>query len=256
MNCTKFSSFSQLEQYANYKENVLYYHFGIFNEEYYNIIKELEKKNEQKKLRQHEKDLIENMLQMTLNNLNNMDYCKNMESLKLETEKYKIEYSEIIQKLNSIKNKIIKLKNDKEDLLLTLKELQESERKTDKEIKEIVNHTCPFCNSRVEDNIEISIKKFNEKEDLYLIGSELEINLTKINLELEKKQEEYEKILQKLKKYEEKLNINNKEIDDILKYKGFIEMKEKLLLDFETAKIELDEIEKELKIYNKKKKEI
>jgi hypothetical protein len=253
MNCTKFSSFNQLEQYAKYKENALYYHLGIFNDEYYNIIKELEKRNENKKIAQQKKDVIENMLNIILNNLNNMDYCKNLETLKLETEKYK--YSKIIQKLNSIKNKIINLKNDKEDLILTLNELKESTKKTDKEIKEIINHTCPFCNSKVENNIEISIKKYNEKEDLYLISSELEINLTKINSELEMKQKEYESILYNLKEYEEKLNLNNQEIDDILKYKGFNEMKEKLLIDSEDVDKELNILEKEIKEYNKKKKE-
>lgn len=255
MNCTKFSSFNQLEQYAKYKENALYYHLGIFNDEYYNIIKELEKRNENKKIAQQKKDVIENMLNIILNNLNNMDYCKNLETLKLETEKYKDEYSKIIQKLNSIKNKIINLKNDKEDLILTLNELKESTKKTDKEIKEIINHTCPFCNSKVENNIEISIKKYNEKEDLYLISSELEINLTKINSELEMKQKEYESILYNLKEYEEKLNLNNQEIDDILKYKGFNEMKEKLLIDSEDVDKELNILEKEIKEYNKKKKE-
>lgn len=255
MNCTKFSSFNQLEQYAKYKENALYYHLGIFNDEYYNIIKELEKRNENKKIAQQKKDVIENMLNIILNNLNNMDYCKNLETLKLETEKYKDEYSKIIQKLNSIKNKIINLKNDKEDLILTLNELKESTKKTDKEIKEIINHTCPFCNSKVENNIEISIKKYNEKEHLYLISSELEINLTKINSELEMKQKEYESILYNLKEYEEKLNLNNQEIDDILKYKGFNEMKEKLLIDSEDVDKELNILEKEIKEYNKKKKE-
>ena len=255
MNCTKFSSFNHLDQYSHYKENVLYYHFGIFNEEYYNIVKELEKNTDKKKIAQQRKDVIENMLKITLSNLNNMDYCKNIETLKIETEKYKEEYSEIIQKLNSIKNKIITLKNDREDLILTLDELKESTKQTDKEIKEIVNHTCPFCNSKVENNLEISIKKYNEKEDLYLISSELEINLTKIDSELEKKQNEYENILNTLKEYEEKLNLNNQEIDDILKYKGFNEMKEGLLVDLESINEELGVLDKEIKEYNKKKKE-
>lgn len=255
MNCTKFASFNQLEQYSKYKDNVLYYHFGIFNEEYYNIIKELEKSNEKRKIFQEKKDIIENMLKVTLSNLSNMDYCKNIETLKIETEKYKEEYTDIIQNLNKVKNKIIKLKNDKEDLILTLNELKESQRKADKEIKDIVNHTCPFCNSHVENNIEITIKKYNEKEDLYLIGSELEINLTKINSELEDKQKDYELLLTNLEEYEKKLNINTNEIDDILKYKGFNEMKEKFLVDLSDTKTELNQIDEEIREYNKKKKE-
>ena len=40
------------------------------------------------------------MLKVTLSNLSNMDYCKNIETLKIETEKYKEEYTDIIQNLN------------------------------------------------------------------------------------------------------------------------------------------------------------
>ena len=115
--------------------------------------------------------------------------------------------------------------------------------------------TCPFCNSHVENNIEITIKKYNEKEDLYLIGSELEINLTKINSELEDKQKDYELLLTNLEEYEKKLNINTNEIDDILKYKGFNEMKEKFLVDLSDTKTELNQIDEEIREYNKKKKE-
>lgn len=41
MDGTNFNSFENLMQYKNYKENVLYGHFGIFNNEYYELIKKL-----------------------------------------------------------------------------------------------------------------------------------------------------------------------------------------------------------------------
>ena len=56
---TQFASFDNLGQYPDFKENVLYYHFGAFDERYYELERQLErisegtkeakKKEEQKK---------------------------------------------------------------------------------------------------------------------------------------------------------------------------------------------------------------
>lgn len=49
MNGTKFSSFKNLGQYADYKENVIYNHFGIFNDDYFNILKKIEELKKKRK---------------------------------------------------------------------------------------------------------------------------------------------------------------------------------------------------------------
>ena len=45
MDGTNFNSFKGLSQYSDYKENVLYYQFDVYNEEYYNAVKNIEKLN-------------------------------------------------------------------------------------------------------------------------------------------------------------------------------------------------------------------
>lgn len=47
MDGSKFLSFSSLQQYSDYKDKVLYYHFGVYTEEYYNIVKKIEELEDQ-----------------------------------------------------------------------------------------------------------------------------------------------------------------------------------------------------------------
>ena len=42
MDGSKFLSFASLQQYSDYKDKVLYYHFGVYNEEYYFLVKSIE----------------------------------------------------------------------------------------------------------------------------------------------------------------------------------------------------------------------
>ena len=58
-NGTDFSSFDGLAQYAKYKENVLYYHFGVFDATYFEIMKELERLNESKAQTERKSALVE-----------------------------------------------------------------------------------------------------------------------------------------------------------------------------------------------------
>ena len=39
---SKFESFDKLSQYQNFKENVLFYHFGVFDKDYFEIVREKE----------------------------------------------------------------------------------------------------------------------------------------------------------------------------------------------------------------------
>ena len=41
MDGSKFSSFDGLQQFSNYKTDLLYTHFGVFNREYYQLINEI-----------------------------------------------------------------------------------------------------------------------------------------------------------------------------------------------------------------------
>ena len=255
MNCTNFSSFNNLTQYSNYKENVLYYHTGVFNEDYYKLIKDIENINGEKDGKNKEKKILEGMFERINSDIGEKNYNTDLTSLKIEIEKYKDEYSGIINKLSDLKNKMIKLRNEKEDIELQIREIADAMKIKDKEIKKSKDeHLCPLFNSNITDNIEISLKKYSEKDDLYILNTELDIERIKIGEELNKKEEQYKTLLKKLEEYEAKMKINSKETNDILKIKGLIEIKDNVLKDIQNNNSDMALIEEKLKEYTKLKK--
>lgn len=256
MDCTNFSSFNNLRQYSNYKENVLYYHTGVFNEDYYQLTKNIEEINGKKDEKNKEKKILEGMFERINSNIGRESYNSDLKSLNIEIDKYKNEYSSIINQLSTIKNKMINLRNDREDIELQIREISNTLKIKDREIKkEKENHICPLCNNHIDDDTEIILKKYTEEDDLYILSTELNIELIKINTELEKKEEQYKNLLKKLEEYETKMKINSKETNDILKIKGLIGIKDNILKDIQNNNCELAFIEEKLKEYTKAKKE-
>lgn len=256
MNCTNFNSFNNLTQYSNYKENVIYYHTGVFNEEYYQLIKNIEEINEKKNEKNNEKKLLEGMFERINSNIGTESYNTDLTSLNIEIEKYKNEYSSIINQLSTLKKKMINLRNEREDIEIQIREISNTLKLKDKEIKKSKeNHVCPLCNKEIDDETEIILKKYNEKDDLYILNTELNIELMKINTNLEKKEEQYKNLLKKLEEYETKMKINSKEANDVLKIKGLIEIKDNVLKDIQKNNLDIASIEEKLKEYTKAKKE-
>lgn len=255
MNCTNFSSFNHLSQYSHYKENVIYYHTGVFNEEYYQLIKNIEEITSKKEEKNKEKKVLEGIFEKINENIGTEDYNTDLTSLKIEIEKYKDQYSQIINKMSILKNKMIMLRNEREDIALQIKELNNTLMCKEKEIKKSKEtHICPLCNNNIDDNTEISIKMYTEKDDLYILNTELNIEVLRIDSELEKKEEQYKELLKKLEKYEMKMKINSKETNDILRLKGLIGIKDNVLKDIQKNNCEIASLDDLLKQYMKEKK--
>lgn len=254
MQATNFASFKNLKQYYNYKENVLYYHFGVLNEEYYELIKKIEKYEERCKDINEQKKFTENMLSKILNSINNYDYSKSMETLNIEIENSKDEYSNIIKRLHNTKQELINLKNKKQELKIEIQELNLSISHNEKDIKSIEEHICPLCKSNLENEESILIKKYNTSDDLLLLSEELQISIVNIDEKIKKEEEKYKSFLKNLNYYEEKINCNNEEINDIIKYKGFIEVKENLIKELGEYTSELVILNEEYDELKKKKK--
>ena len=255
MDVTNFNSFKGLSQYSDYKENVLYYHFDVYNEEYYNAVKNIEKLNARKKELQTKVSLNREMIYKIDRNTNNIDYSIDLDGLIVEMNESKAEYRRIIEVLNKTKKGLMKLRNEKEDLLIELKELEIFNKSCEKTVKKLNKHKCPHCNSEVKDKLDEKIKVYNEIDDILYLKYEIENNILKIERKLELKENKYKAELVKLNEYESKLKINSKEINDIIKYKGFIEMKNSLYLEIEENNSEINTIDESIKNLNKIKKE-
>lgn len=260
---TNFNSFKNLTQYSDYKENVLYYHFNVYNEDYYNITKNIEELSNQKNELVTKVRLNKEMIDKIDKNTNNIDYSVNIDSLRIEMDESKAEYRKIIDSLNKIKKGLMSLRNEKENLLIELNDLKVFDKECEKNIKQLNHHKCPHCDSMVQNSLDMKIKMYTEVDDILYLKGEIENNILKIERKIELEEKKYKSKLVNLDEYESKLKINSNDIKDIIKYKGFIEMKDSLYSEIKQNNIAIDEIDKsinELKNqqlqYANKKKEI
>lgn len=249
---SKFSSFNSLTQFPNYKENVIYTHFGLFDEEYYKAIKELEILKSEEKNKKKEREVTLNMLNKIKSYLGNLDAPESIEVLNIELNKTKEEYSNIVINLQKIKNNLMKIRNEKVDLELNIKEIELTRRNEMKKLK--VKNVCPSCSHEIED-IDSKFIINNQIEDLIILKDELESEIIKCNRVIEKKEEEYQSLLDKLHEYESNMKINDDSISNVLKHKAYIDTKDDIVLDLEIIDKKIKEMQQTIEPYDKKIKE-
>jgi len=254
---SQFGSFKNLQQYPDYKTNVLYYHFGAFDDNYYEFtINEERTLMQQKKIAKNT-EMITLMLERINTNINDVVYSNDIEQLRRDVNRKKKKYNEIAQKLSEIRNKLIGLRNEKDELLLHLTSLSSFTKENDKQLQLLNNHICPLCSSSLENTLHLRVRRYNTGDDIIFLFGALQIDIQKIEKNITRQEKEYSEWLSKLNEYENALNLQSSEINDVLRHKGFIDIKEKMLDEFhemneqaEQVEIELKSVRMELKKYN------
>jgi hypothetical protein len=249
MDGTNFNSFKSLQQYSRYKENTLYYHLGLFNEDYYDLINNIDKLKEKENKYLNENDLIDKMLDKISDDIKDDDYSASVEALNLEIDKNKDKYTEVINKLSNTKQELVGLRNNKEKLLSSINELDLLIKDNKNDLSKIRKYNCPTCNSEIKDMISLKVEKCNEIEDYLYLSSQLDKDVEKVEQEIKKYEKVYTDNLEILNKYDDQLNIKHGEINDLIVKRGYIAFKEKLLNN------EFD-IKDKLKKINVRKKEL
>jgi len=247
---TTFASFNNLTQYQDYKENTLYYHFGAFDENYYQIIKELEKIKEQLLQLSRQLEIANEMFIKIVQNIRGVSYTQSLDLLKKDLERTKADYVRITSSLSKIRNKLIELRNEKADLEASLYSLKVFNKENEKQINKLKTHTCPLCESVLENTLSLRIKKYNTADDIILLSNNMQVALDDVERKIEKSEKEYSKWLVELKKYEQVLSDKHGKIDDVLAHKGYIEIKDKVteeIAGFKETVENLQKAEKELK---------
>lgn len=262
---SQFASFRNLGQYSNYKTNVLYYHFGAFDDTYYDLAQQVEQLEKKQKSLARDKDMMQLMIERIYTSINGVSYSADITHLKMDVERTKKQYNKIAKKLSEIRQKLISFRNDKDDLLLQLRSLTNLGNENDKRIKSLTDHICPMCESHLDDerSINVRIKRYNTGDDIILLSSEMQIDIKKIESEITKLEAEYSDWLRRLSEYENALNLKSSEINDVLRHKGFIEIKDKLVDDIHVVsenitanEAQLRDVKKALRKYNDAKKAI
>lgn len=260
---TNFASFKSLAQYPNYKENTLFYHFGAFDDEYYEIMHKLETIGDEISRYKKDKDLSESMLERIFTSIKDVSYSKSIDLLRQDIERSKEKYSSIAKTLSDTRMKLIELRNEKDELQRSLHSLEHLGKVNENEISSLLKHRCPLCDSEVADTLHLRVMKYNTNDDIILLSSDLQISISQTDKKIARLESEYKDVLAKLDEYENSLGVKTAEVNDVLKHQGLIEVRDSLTSELMSTKhviAEKETIEKELKkkikAYNDRKKEI
>ena len=254
MDGSKFLSFSSLQQYSDYKDKVLYYHFGVYTEEYYNIVKKIEELEDQIQTFSEKEKVCKNMMLRINCELNDNDYSTDLKALKEDLEIHKQEYLKYRNTLVKCKKKLMKYRNIREDLLKSISEISVFNKEIGSDINKVLKHECPYCHSEIKDNVEYRIHNYNCIEDALFMKAELEENLTDIERKISIEENKYIEQLHVMKLYEKRLDSYDSEIDDVLKYKGYLEMRDSIVKEISEIVAEIGKNEDLLKKEKSKKK--
>ena len=260
---TKFASFDKLAQYANYKEFVLYYHLGAYDEDYFELIRKKEQFSESYLLKEKRGTLLVEMQNDVESKLESGAFAGNLDALNSEIVLYKDEYSSVLAALNKCKGKLLELRNSQFEAEHSLSELEALSKKNEKEIGMLHNHYCPECNSLLEDTVSLQSKRYNLIEDIILVKNRLQVSLLELERLVHAEEKKYGELLGGLTSYENRMKISTAHINDVLRHKGFCEIRDDIIIERKQIIDKISEIsgllsniKKELKKYNDKKKSI
>lgn len=260
---SSFTSFKDLGQYSDFKENLLLYHFGVLNDSYYDIRQKLERLKEEEKKLIKSLGMIEPMLDRIYESLQGISFSKDITHLQNDISRTRERYNKIAVSLDRIRKKLISLRNDKDDLILHLEGLRALDKTNEKQITSLLGHTCPLCNATVEDSLGFLAERYNTSEDIELLKRDMQIDLLEIESKINSMERDYLNWLEKLKEYEAVLGVQTGEVNDAFKHQGLIEIRDSLTQELHEAKSELQrnnseqaQLKTEEKPYNDKKKAI
>lgn len=242
---TQFASFDNLGQYPDFKENVLYYHFGAFDERYYEIERQLEKIHEETKTAEKKKEVSEGMYEKVISSIRNVSYTQSLELLERDVERTKDKYVSIANALSKARTTLINLRNEKAEIFASLDTLRMFDRDNEKQIKSLNNHVCPFCNSLLDDTVALRVTKYGTAEDIILLSNNMQIAVGELERKIERQENEYRKWLNELRKYEDSLAKKHGQIDDVLAHKGYIEIKDDIIQELQNLREEIDCLSKQ-----------
>lgn len=258
---SKFSSFENLGQYSNYKEAVLFSHFGVYDEIFFDLVKQKELIGSDINKLNDRMRVLHAVQEDIIAKIGTGAYSGNIDALKRELKQHQREYSEIVDKLNKCKSKLFELRDKSYELTRLISEVNKSERTNDVEIQQLRKHRCPECNSIITDTVRLKSKRFNFAEDIVIVRTEIETSLLDINQSIQTEEARYADLLTTMHLFEERVKMNSTEINDIVRYKGLCEIRDSVITERTEVQDNIDEkentlkeIEKELKKYAVKKK--
>ena len=252
---TNFNSFKSLGQYQNFKPDVIYSQFGIYDKNYFERVKSkqnlFERINESKdsyKKADEMKGKVSNLLE-------NVVVPENLQELERELSIKSKEYNDILNSMNAFRYKLTNLRNEKYELEIVLNQIERFKNNKEKEIKSILEtDICPECHSVLNDTTDLRSKRYNSIEDSLYISDSIYEDIEKISKEIFQIESSYREFSNRLESYKKNINSAQEEIKNYTSYMGLNELYNSLNLELfnelqlqEELKDRIENIEEELK---------
>ena len=258
-----YAAFKNLGQYAGFRENVLFYHLGVYNEEYFQLVHSRDEIKERKAKNESQLEIYKAMLEGLDKKLAGASVSSSYEALKKDVAIYQKEYAEVLDKLSKSKKRLIDLRNHLYETGQMLKEIEDVSKESEKKIKKLRKHICPECGRELSDTIQLKSKNYNLIEDAILLKNDLQVSLLEYQKKIEKEEKLYKELLGQMSEYEKKLKINTRKVDDVLRRKGLSELRDEVVSEqmdvigkIEKDKAELKTVGTQISAYGTKKKRI
>jgi hypothetical protein len=193
-----YTAFKNLQMYSNFKDSVLFYHLGIYDEAYFELRRQWEQLTETHNVHCERLDLLHAMQQDIESKLGAGSYSSDIEALRKDVELYRREYAEVFSKLNKSKLKLMELRNNLLDLESLLAEMQSLSASNEKQIKQLRQHKCPECGSVITDTVSLKSKRYNLEEDIVVVKNDLQTSIQTVTHDIEFEEQKYADFLQQL----------------------------------------------------------
>ena len=261
---TYFSSFKRLGQYQNFKPDVIYAQFGIYDKNYFEHVESkqnlLERINDSEDAYRETSRMKEKVSKL----LGNIVVPENLKELERELSIRTKEYDYILNSINKFRYELTNLRNEKYELEIALNQIERFKNKKEKEIKYILNtDICPECHSVLKDTTDLRSKRYNSIEDSLYIKDSIYEDIEKISKSILQIEGSYKEFLDKLESYKKNIGIAKTEIKNYSSYMGLNELYNSLNLELFNEfnlqgelKEKLENIEEDLKEVSKIKSDI
>lgn len=252
---TSFNSFKSLGQYQNFKPDVIYSQFGIYDKNYFERVKSKQNLFERINESKDSYKKANEMKRKVSNLLENVVVPENLQELERELSIRSKEYNDILNSMNTFRYKLTNLRNEKYELEIALNQIERFKNNKEKEIKFILEtDICPECHSILNDTTDLRSKRYNSIEDSLYISDSIYEDIEKISKEIFQIESSYREFSNRLESYKKNINSAQKEIKNYTSYMGLNELYNSLNLELfnelqlqEELKDRIENIEEELK---------
>ncbi|MEA4998146.1 MAG: hypothetical protein VB087_02030 [Candidatus Limiplasma sp.] len=259
-----FSSFEGMGEYPAAKETVIYNHLGAFDASYYHIKREHEQLTSEKSKAEEKLAMLQGMISRISSEIIETDYSSNMVALQQEVDSISRTYSQLVSTMSKLKRNIVDLSNKRITLQKQLDDLHTEQRATVAGIEKMnTSHQCPRCQSVLDDLGKLRAIGYNQQAAMLIMHDELDFQIIELNRMLENLQMQYKEKLAEVNRYKSQLQNAQNYSHDLVRQEGAIQIRDEfvseadaLFLAIEGLKEKLKALDKDLRVYQTRIREL